>query len=283
MDSKVRWFRTEIPNMLDDADLSPHAYRLYGHIKRVAGDNGECNENTRHLGVKCQMSIGQVSKAKKELFERGFIHLGRGEFGRDVMKPTNLWQQNYEKYASSPNEQECSQYEQEFEARSDSEQDAKTCSPNEQEPETCSQYEHIENITTPTATQLVPAEPPKPVAEKIEAILKRLEKAKGNERSPILVEAYKVCFGENGDTPDYGRIGKAAKDVGGAGHLVELMCEVLARPPTGDKLAYLVKTHKRRTQAKTYTNGTQSNVDWQKAFDNQDVPEYIRDMQTGGK
>jgi hypothetical protein len=32
----LRKYRTEIPNIVDDLALSPHAYRLYGHMKRSA-------------------------------------------------------------------------------------------------------------------------------------------------------------------------------------------------------------------------------------------------------
>lgn len=279
MDSKVRWFRTEIPNMLDDADLSPHAYRLYGHIKRVAGDDGECNENTRHLAVKCQMSIGQISKAKRELFERGFIHLGRGDFGRDVMKPSNIWQQNYETYASSPEEQSCSQYEQEQKTCSDSEQDVKTRSPDEQEVETCSQYEHIENITTPNPTDLVAMQRTEPLATKFRTLADELKATKN--RAAKLLEIYVLLYGKE-TAPQHGYILKVANLIGGAGYMAQRLWELSARPPNGDILAYLQAEHKAKGQRKSYTNGASASVGWQKAFDAQDIPDYIRDMQNGG-
>jgi len=41
------------------------------------------------------------------------------------------------------------------------------------------------------------------------------------------------------DPPSFGRIGKAAREVGGAGRLAELMWQAASRPPTGDVISYL--------------------------------------------
>lgn len=57
----------QIPNIVDDMHLSPHTYRLYGHLRRVAGENGKCWQNTETLADACNMSMGQVSKSKAEL------------------------------------------------------------------------------------------------------------------------------------------------------------------------------------------------------------------------
>ena len=46
------------------------------------------------------------------------------------------------------------------------------------------------------------------------------------------------------DPPDYGYIGKIAKQVGGAGRLADLLWQHSTRPPTGDVLAYLLKVAK---------------------------------------
>lgn len=56
-----------IPNLVDDMQLSPHAYRLYGHLKRVAGEHGKCWQSTETLAKACRMSAGKVSEAKAEL------------------------------------------------------------------------------------------------------------------------------------------------------------------------------------------------------------------------
>ena len=57
----------QIPNLVDDLNLTPYAFRLYGHLRRVAGENGKCWQNTATLAKACRMSEGSVSAAKKEL------------------------------------------------------------------------------------------------------------------------------------------------------------------------------------------------------------------------
>lgn len=58
---------SQIPNIVDDMGLTPYAYRLYGHLRRVAGENGKCWQSTSTLAKSCGMSTGTVSKAKEEL------------------------------------------------------------------------------------------------------------------------------------------------------------------------------------------------------------------------
>lgn len=58
-------------------------------------------------------------------------------------------------------------------------------------------------------------------------------------KAAILAQIYRLCFGDT-DVPDYGYLGKAAKVVGGAGRLAELMWQATTKPPTGDVLAYLM-------------------------------------------
>lgn len=106
-----------------------------------------------------------------------------------------------------------------------------------------------ENISLAKAN--VPAEP-QPLSAQIHGILERIEHAKGNERQPLLLEAYHLCFGKNGDEPTYSYLGKVAKDVGGAGRLVELMVSLVPRPPTGDKLAYIMAAHKAKSSRNGY-------------------------------
>lgn len=100
-DPATRPYRIELPNLVDDLDLSPYAFRLYVHIKRVAGVNGSCYEGGRKLAERCRMSTGQVSAAKKELIEKGLIVRGRKETRGgfvDEFTPVDLWQQNYDRY-----------------------------------------------------------------------------------------------------------------------------------------------------------------------------------------
>jgi hypothetical protein len=57
-----RRYFTIIPNMVDDLGLSPYAYRLYGHFRRVAGEAGECWQSTATLAETCKMSRGVNSR-----------------------------------------------------------------------------------------------------------------------------------------------------------------------------------------------------------------------------
>ncbi len=58
---------SQIPNLVDIMGLSPHAYRLYGHLKKVTGETGKCWQSTTTLAKACNMSSGMVSKSKQEL------------------------------------------------------------------------------------------------------------------------------------------------------------------------------------------------------------------------
>jgi hypothetical protein len=99
-------FYSQIPNLVDDYGLSPQAYRLYGHLRRVAGENGKCWQNTRTLSAACDMSAGAVSNAKKELIETEHIPFIRVRkmptktgFSYDEITLTDLWQLNHDVYS----------------------------------------------------------------------------------------------------------------------------------------------------------------------------------------
>jgi len=62
-----RDYYSQIPNIVDLMGLSPHAYRLYGHLRKVAGESGKCWQSTRTLALACNMSGGMISKSKQEL------------------------------------------------------------------------------------------------------------------------------------------------------------------------------------------------------------------------
>src|SRR5574340_824381 len=82
-------YRTEFPNLIDDMNLSVYAYRLYGRLKRVAGDAGECWQSTHTLSTSCSMSAGSVLKAKQELVNKGLIRIEKHnrDDGRDDVGP----------------------------------------------------------------------------------------------------------------------------------------------------------------------------------------------------
>lgn len=105
-----RLYFTQLPNLVDDMGLSPYAYRLYGHIKRVTGESGECTQGTRTLATACKMSTGAVSAARKELAEAGLItiqytHNPHGGKNFITMRPVDIWEKNVSEYTpSSPSE-----------------------------------------------------------------------------------------------------------------------------------------------------------------------------------
>ena len=107
--SDDRKYFITIPNLVDDMGLSPVAFRLYTHIKRVAGENGECWQSTRTLANACKVSAGSISKAKKELEASKLIHIKekenpRGGRAYHMITIIDIWQDNMEKYSSSQDE-----------------------------------------------------------------------------------------------------------------------------------------------------------------------------------
>lgn len=88
---------SEIPNMVDELGLSPHAYRLYGHIRKVAGESGECFQKTDTLKDACGMSAGKVSEAKQELLKHNLITIDgvsrAGGINHNI-KVVDIWARN---------------------------------------------------------------------------------------------------------------------------------------------------------------------------------------------
>lgn len=100
----LRKYRTEIPNSVDDMDLSVYAFRLYVHMKRVAGDSGTCWQSTDTLAKSCKMSKGMIGKAKDELIEKGLIHieeqkLDRGGRAAHHVTINDIWLENFIKFS----------------------------------------------------------------------------------------------------------------------------------------------------------------------------------------
>lgn len=94
------------------------------------------------------------------------------------------------------------------------------------------------NIETNAAVQ-------RPLALRFRDLLDELKSA-GN-RNAKLMEIYKLCYGDL-DLPAYGRLGKVAKRVGGAGRLADLLWRQTAAPPSGDVLSYIEATYVRQTR-----------------------------------
>lgn len=107
IDEGERKYYSMIPNMITDIGLSPYAGWLYVRIKRRTGEvrGGLCYESTRNLAQGCHMSPAQVSRAKKELVEKGLITIKKepgkhGEFSHDSIAVVEKWKENIEKYSS---------------------------------------------------------------------------------------------------------------------------------------------------------------------------------------
>ena len=100
-----RKYFTQIPNCIDDMNLSSFAFRLYVHLKRVAGEDGACWQSQVTLSEKCHMSTAAISRAKRELEEEGLITivLTRGVHGgKDFHTITinDIWLRNITAYSS---------------------------------------------------------------------------------------------------------------------------------------------------------------------------------------
>ena len=104
-----RKYYTQLPNIIDDMNLSVYAFRLYAHLKRVAGDAGTCWQSVTTLAEACNMSRGMIVKARGELEGKRLIKsidVDNPKGGRDFKRITiiDIWRLNIEKYASSQDE-----------------------------------------------------------------------------------------------------------------------------------------------------------------------------------
>jgi hypothetical protein len=98
-----RRYFTILPNKVDEMGLSPYAVRLYLRLKRRAGENRECWENTAHLAEGCCMSKSQVSRTKAELEMAGLIKietrsLAHGHFPGHIITIIDIWKDNVDYY-----------------------------------------------------------------------------------------------------------------------------------------------------------------------------------------
>jgi len=111
------------------------------------------------------------------------------------------------------------------------------------------------SVSTSTSSTTVPAEagadapPPPSTFEDWQETIRA-----SKNRPSTLVWMFKTLY-TGSDPPDYGRIGKAAKRVGGAGRLAELMWQHSTRPPTGNVIDYLEKCAKAPSRGPPSTDG----------------------------
>lgn len=92
-----------MPNLIDDLPLSPAAFRLYAHFKRVAGETGKCTESSTTLAEKLHMSKSTVARSQRELSLWGLIAVEKkrgehGEFDSNVVTIKDVWNHNNSLY-----------------------------------------------------------------------------------------------------------------------------------------------------------------------------------------
>ena len=222
----LRKYRIEIPNSVDDLGLDPYTVRLYMHLKRVAGPDGECWQSAETIANHCKMSTGQVSKSKQILKENDLITITEVEHekpGRPYHLITirDIWLHNFRKYAqTSPHDVQRSQ----------------------------GDLKNKPSKNEPSKKQWASAEAegpePKPIAERFEDVMELLRKRRCNDSASgrknaiaATAEFCALCFGGK---PEYGRIGRIAKK---QGHRYRRICQValesVARSPRGDPYSYL--------------------------------------------
>lgn len=68
-------FRTEIPNIIFDLELTPHEFKLYCYYKRVAGDRGNCYKSRGTIEKECGISAAQQKRINAKL-KQPFEKLG---------------------------------------------------------------------------------------------------------------------------------------------------------------------------------------------------------------
>jgi len=102
-----------------------------------------------------------------------------------------------------------------------------------------------------TDTNVSVAAQPQDLALRFRVLHEELRTAKN--KPAVLRNIYTLCYGENG-APDFGYLGKVARQVGGAGYLAQRLWELTARPPNGDVLAYILQEHKHKTSRNGYAN-----------------------------
>lgn len=98
--SEKRFF-FQLPNLIDDADLTVYEHRLYVHLARVCGAGGICSQGTRLLAEWCGFSAGNVSKPKEGLKRKGLISIRKIQTPNgegDELKLTDIWNLNAQIY-----------------------------------------------------------------------------------------------------------------------------------------------------------------------------------------
>lgn len=97
--SDLKKYRTELPNLYDDAELDVYEFRLLAHYKRV----GRCTEGLETTAKKCNMSEGKASETRQSLADKGWIALqkvsmDKGRY-RFIVTVIDRWIENFARYS----------------------------------------------------------------------------------------------------------------------------------------------------------------------------------------
>jgi hypothetical protein len=103
-----RKYFVAIPNLiLDHPELDIYDQMLYIHIKRIAGDNGQCWASIRYLAKKMKVSNDRVIKSLQKLLKLGLIrHTGTKKIKtrpRNVYEIVDIWEMNVNYYSNHQN------------------------------------------------------------------------------------------------------------------------------------------------------------------------------------
>lgn len=94
----LRRWRIEIPNLYDDAGLSPFEFRLLVHYVRV----GKCVESVRTTAKKTGMSPAMVVKTRDGLKTAGFITIDDepSDYNTIVIAVVDKWEENFAMFSN---------------------------------------------------------------------------------------------------------------------------------------------------------------------------------------
>lgn len=108
-DSGDRKYFTMLQNFIFDLPLNVYAFRVYAHIKRVAGDNGVCWQSVRTIAERCNISPSSVTRAIRDLSKYNLIDVKRVSNDGDKYQHTeirirNIWPHNVRYFELSEDE-----------------------------------------------------------------------------------------------------------------------------------------------------------------------------------
>lgn len=87
--SSIHHYRTEIPNIIFEMGLTVYEFSTYCHLKRTAGDRGECWKSSKILCEEIGVSLPKLIEIKRSLSEKGLIKVEK-RFHEDGGNATDL-------------------------------------------------------------------------------------------------------------------------------------------------------------------------------------------------